>query len=534
MTQKRRALRISGLLLPAALWTALLMAAPLVRAADTKAAPETNSGWAEIRVTDAATGRGIPLVELESVNSIRYVTDNMGRVAFNEPGLLGRELFFTVRSHGYEMKKDGFGFAGLRITPRVGQVAEIKLTRRNLAERLCRLTGEGLYRDTLLLGHKPPQPPSPHPGRVAGQDSIQAAVYGGKVYCFWGDTLRMEYPLGIFRMAGATMRVPDPNDATTDPIHGISYDYFVDPKSGFARNMMPLPERPEGVVWIFGVCTVPDAKGVQRLVGHYSRRKGLVDEYEQGVAVFDDEKAIFQSAKQVPLTETWRHPSGNPIPYEADGTKWILFGSPSPNIRVRATLEDILDPSKYEAFTCLKAEKDGKPSKPELDSAGRPVWRWQKDLPPTTSKMESEWVKAGLLQPEHARFFPADAADPKAHILLHSGSVRWNAHRKRWIMLVGQLGGKSSLLGEVWYAEATAPTGPFTKAVKVVTHDRQTFYNVCHHDFMDRDGGRLIHFEGTYTNDFSGNPDKTPRYNYNQVLYRLDLDTAALRPAHAE
>ena len=40
----------------------------------------------------------------------------------------------------------------------------------------------------------------------------------------------------------------------------------------------------------------------------------------------------------------------------------------------------------------------------------------------------------------------------------------------------------------------------------------------------DRAVGRLIHFEGTYTNDFSGNPDKTARYNYNQVLYRLDLD----------
>jgi hypothetical protein len=39
------------------------------------------------------------------------------------------------------------------------------------------------------------------------------------------------------------------------------------------------------------------------------------------------------------------------------------------------------------------------------------------------------------------------------------------------------------------------------------------------------DGGRTIHFEGTYTNDFSGNPYKTPRYNYNQVLYRLDLAT---------
>jgi hypothetical protein len=99
------------------------------------------------------------------------------------------------------------------------------------------------------------------------------------------------------------------------------------------------------------------------------------------------------------------------------------------------------------------------------------------------------------------------------------------------VLVAGQIYGKPSMLGEVWYAEAEQPTGPFDRAVRVVTHDRQTFYNVCHHSFLDRDGGRLIHFEGTYTHDFSGNPEKTPRYNYNQVLYRLDLDAAGLRAA---
>jgi hypothetical protein len=54
-----------------------------------------------------------------------------------------------------------------------------------------------------------------------------------------------------------------------------------------------------------------------------------------------------------------------------------------------------------------------------------------------------------------------------------------------------------------------------------------------HHDFLDREGGRVIHFEGTYTHEFSGNPDKTPRYNYNQILYRLDLDAPGLRAAQS-
>src|SRR5262249_7171680 len=162
------------------------------------------------------------------------------------------------------------------------------------------------------------------PGKVAGQDSVQAAVYKDKVYWFWGDTLRMEYPLGLFRMAGATTPVPGPD---FDPAPGISFDYFTDPKTSFARAMMPLADRPAGVIWVFAVFVVPDEKGQEKLVGHYSRRKGLTGEYEQGIAVFNDDKAIFEPAKQLPLTENWRHPSGHPILLEEDGKKWLLFGS---------------------------------------------------------------------------------------------------------------------------------------------------------------------------------------------------------------
>jgi hypothetical protein len=34
----------------------------------------------------------------------------------------------------------------------------------------------------------------------------------------------------------------------------------------------------------------------------------------------------------------------------------------------------------------------------------------------------------------------------------------------------------------------------------------------------------VIYFEGTYTEIFSGNPVITPRYDYNQLMYRLSLD----------
>ncbi len=489
-----------------------------------------DAGYAEIRVVDAATGCGVPLVELTTVNHLRFVTDNGGRVAFNEPGLMGCEVYFTVRSHGYEMKKDRFGFPGVKITPQAGQVAEIKITRRNVAERLNRLTGEGRYRDTLLLGHKPPLADAPNPGLVAGQDSVQAVQFKDAVYWFWGDTACMRYPLGLFRTAGAKTAIPS---AESDPAVGIAFDYFVD-KSGFARAMMPLPQRPEGVIWIDGVCTVPDKKGVEKLVAHYSRRKSLAKQLEHGIAVFDDERSLFVPTNELPLDEQWRFPHGHPVVLEEGGQTWLLCGHPALNVRVPKTLKDVLDPKRYEAFTCAIEMEKNRPIRLKTNSDGNPIWHWQSDLPPIGSEQEAELVKAGKLKPEQTRFYPTNVADPKERVRLHSGTVRWNEHRKRWVMLVGQVGGKSSLIGEVWYAEAQHPTGPFPMAVKVVTHDKQSFYNVCHHAFLDREGGRFIHFEGTYTSDFSGNPDKTPRYEYNQILYRLDLDSAALQPAQVK
>jgi hypothetical protein len=57
------------------------------------------------------------------------------------------------------------------------------------------------------------------------------------------------------------------------------------------------------------------------------------------------------------------------------------------------------------------------------------------------------------------------------------------------------------------------------------------FYNPVHHDFFDRAGGRVIYFEGTFTNTFSRDPVVIPRYEYNQLMYRLDLSDERLKPA---
>jgi len=138
----------------------------------------------DIYAVDAATGRGIPLVELETVNHLRYVTDSAGHVAFFEPGLMGQPIFFFVRSHGYAFPKDGFGYAGKALTPIAGEQAMLRLERLNIAERLYRLTGEGIYRDSILLSRSTPLAEPLGAGKVAGQDSAFALPYREKLFWF--------------------------------------------------------------------------------------------------------------------------------------------------------------------------------------------------------------------------------------------------------------------------------------------------------------------------------------------------------------
>ena len=72
--------------------------------------------------------------------------------------------------------------------------------------------------------------------------------------------------------------------------------------------------------------------------------------------------------------------------------------------------------------------------------------------------------------------------------------------------------------------------GPWVYGRRVIEHDNYQLYNITQHPFFDQEDGRLIYLEGTYTNAWMRDSVKTPRYDYNQILYRLDLDDPALAP----
>src|SRR5687768_11009906 len=51
------------------------------------------SRYFRVEVVDAATGRGVPMVELSTTGHAAFVTDSRGLVAFDEPGLMGHEVW---------------------------------------------------------------------------------------------------------------------------------------------------------------------------------------------------------------------------------------------------------------------------------------------------------------------------------------------------------------------------------------------------------------------------------------------------------
>jgi hypothetical protein len=209
-----------------------------------------------------------------------------------------------------------------------------------------------------------------------------------------------------------------------------------------------------------------------------------MEAYERGLCQWNDETENFER-----LNVLWTNspsgpkspplPDGHPAFYTEAGYKWVLFGNPFPRLKCRATYEAWRDTSSWEVLSpqeSLVSASDGKPVKP------------------------------------------------------HSGSIAWNNYRKRWITVFMEVFGKPSAFGEIWYAEADSPTGPWGKAIKILSHDNYTFYNPRIHEELTDPDSPMIIFEGTYTAEFADRPRETPRYNYNQMFYRLDLNDPALAP----
>jgi hypothetical protein len=428
-----------------------------------------------IEIVEQGSGWPVPGVELRTVHGVRFVSDNAGVIAFDLPELLGQETWFTVSGHGYGVKADGFGYKGVRLRPASGQKLTVTVERRILAQRLGRLTGAGLFAESQKVGEHLAW----REGPVQGCDSIVNARFEGKQFWFWGDTNLAKYPLGIFNVSAAT---------TTDfvpparPPLQVRFDYFQNAQ-GAARGVADVPG--DGPTWIWGAATLKDAQGREHLVASAVKVRGNMEAYRWDLVEWDR-----SAQKFLPVLTFWtkspEHPKAPKVPdghalkwRDDQGKEWLLYCNPFPTLRCPATYEAWKDPSTWENLT---------PDRTILTPAGK--------------KVEA-----------------------------HGGDLAWHPWSQRWLLLFTQKGGDSSFLGEIWLASAPSPTGPWTGARKVASHDNYTFYNPVLHPEAFRADSPVIHFEGTYVTTFTNNQQPTPRWDYNQVLYQVDLSQPAFQAA---
>ena len=430
-------------------------------------------------VVDHETQWPVAMVELRTTHQLRFVSDNAGVIAIDSPEIMNLNTWFSVIGHGYEVPVDGFGYQGVRLTPTEGGSVRIELTRTTIAKRVGRLTGVGLFAESKKFGEYLDEPES----QVFGCDSVQLASYKKKLIWAWGDTNIASYPLGIFAMTGATTSLR-PFDSLEPPLKP-QFKPFLDAQ-GRIRGMAEIPG--SGPTWLTGYVSLPDAKGLEHLIAFYRKIKPPLDVYETGLCVWNDSNSSFEK-----LRTTWVSNSGLPKPSLAEdghpvfwadeaGQRWLFFGNPFPRVQMLATFE-----------------------------------AWQ-----DTASWKTVAAPASLLSSGDDR-----------EITPQSGSIAWNEHRKRWVAVFVQKGGDSSFLGNVWYAESESPIGPWGRATKILSHDNYTFYNPRLYPEFNANDGSVLLFEGTYTATFANSPEKTPRYDYNQILYRLDLDDPKLIPSHS-
>lgn len=427
-----------------------------------------------IKVVEEGSGWPVPLVELRTMHNVRFVSDNAGVIAFDLPELMDTETWFFVEGHGYEVPKDGFGFRGVRLTPSAGQQLTVKVKRQLPAKRLGRITGAGLFAESQRFGRETQWQDQ----GILGCDSVQTAVHNGRMYWAWGDTVLPGYPLGLFHMISATTG-QQPLDSFEPPVR-LRYNYFTD-NAGKPRVVGKMPG--DGPTWISGYVSLSDKDGKSHLVGTYVKVKPPMTAYENGLCVWDNNNNKFDRFK-VLWTKTPEAPEpplcpdGHPAFWtDESGKPWLLFGDPFPRLKCAADFESWGNPDAWQAL----------------------------DPQQTVRTVDGD-----------------EAIKP------HRGSIAWNAYCKKWVTVFTQMYGKPSAFGEIWYAEADQPTGPWGPAVKVVTHTNYTFYNPrLHPEFTPADSSILL-FEATYTKQFTDHAEATPRHDYNQILYRLDLDDPAL------
>jgi hypothetical protein len=458
------------------------------------------SEYFRIACIDGETGNGVPLVLIRTGNYLEYYSDSAGNIAFMEPGMMEQPVFFSVLADGYNFT-GGQQYpapynSGVVLTTHAGGSALIVLNRTQPAQRVYRLTGAGLYRDSLLVGA--PIPASVRSRAAAevstgsfGQDTVMVANYKGRVFWVWGDTVCPRSArqnnceqTGMYSV-GATSCLPSASNPACSAADPPSLEYFAsESPAGFhhPRPLAPFPPMNENT-WLSGLVVLDSGTANETLYAFYYKNPGdgMDTLAQQGLARWVDGQRQFESISLWPQNQSWTLDKTVQVlsPEDRDGG-FVYYAANGIFARVPATHSAMANASAFEL----------------LDS-------W--------AKVPAEWG---------------------------SGSVNWNAYVQRYLYLGAGNG--------LFVGFSHSLHGPWANGTRVANHDASgsSCYNPLHMPHLDQDGGRIITFACTYTAMWSNSLPPSawtsclfglnsrqncapvvPRYEYNNLMYRVDLST---------
>ena len=538
-------------------------------------APAARGTPFRIDIVDQATGRGVPMVRLSAAGTWAY-SDSNGVVAWTDLLDKGR-LTFTPLTDGYELAHSSsqgiVGNAGVELNPTSGGRAVIKLNRTQVAERLYRLTGQGIYSDSVMVNASSPiADPILAPAGITGQDGGTPAVYKGLAYWFWGDTNCARYDSNCgsqrdnWNDTAAIFTTGATSVITQNP---PSLKYFTRVSGGFENPAQMAPVQPMEYkgkscrTWIGSVCSFTDEDTHEEvLMAIYMKpdlnKPGPMLNQARGLLQWSDTLSRFRTLtayhdpstpctlpQGCTQTDVFGMYTVHRLGPDAD-PNYVYFGKPFTHYRVRRSVKAMANQSAWESFSPLKPGTD------EVDPAG---YGWKTNLSWFGQAAELRLIQQGKLSRSAARMQVKDPAgnigrcDWNSTPIMGNGDVQYNNYLKQYVLIAQKAVHpceKESTYGEIWLSLAPNITGPWNSVHRIATHATtgSSCYNPLQLPFLEEGGGSRIYFACTVTSAFSysvkhhGTPKgfacawdgvggrgcsvAIPKYEYNNMVFAVD------------
>ena len=176
-------------------------------------------------------------------------------------------------------------------------------------------------------------------GQVFGQDSVVNAVYQGKIYWFWGDTNRPDYPLGNFHVPGAISELPGQRRARARGRRQLELLRRRPAASPGPRPRCPAKARPGSRAW--SSSRIGD--GASGCSPSTPRSARCSRSTSAGSREFNPQTQRFEKVAQFPAAAAYRgeYPDGHPFLYQDHGVEYVYYANPYPLIRVPADPEQL-------------------------------------------------------------------------------------------------------------------------------------------------------------------------------------------------